>query len=65
MARNLSDLASEILTKDHTVQEWLRLDQEVNEAIAQSPEEEIQKFADSGAGESLDMICSAYRKGNN
>ena len=61
MARSLSELKCEIVLKDHSQAEWFLLDQEVNEAILSASEDEIQNFVDSGAGEMLDMICSAYR----
>lgn len=62
MARLLSELEDEIMTQDHTMEDWLNLDTEVNEALAQASEEEIQAFVDSGAGEALDMACSAIRE---
>ena len=46
----------------HTAEDWLRLDSEVNEAIQRSTATEIQEFVDSGAGETLDMACSAIRE---
>lgn len=62
MARLLSELENEIMTQNHTMEEWLNLDAEVNDAFAQASEEEIQAFVDSGAGEALDMACSAIRE---
>ena len=37
------------------------LDSEVDAAIKESTDDEVQEFIDSGAGEELDMICSAIR----
>ena len=62
MARLLSELEDEIMTQIHTMEDWLNLDAEVIEAFAQASEEEIQAFVDSGAGEALDMACSAIRE---
>lgn len=64
MGRRLSELRHEIMTGDLSVEEWLQLDQEVTEALADASEAEIEEFVNSGAGETLDMICSAYRKTN-
>lgn len=61
MAKTLSDLKTEIMTADHTAEEWLRLNNEVDEALLQASEDEAQAFVDSGAGEMLDMTCSAIR----
>lgn len=61
MAKTLSDLRNEILLADHTAEDWLRLDDEVNEAISNASEDEVQSFVDSGAGEMLDMVCSAIK----
>ena len=61
MAKTLSDLRNEILLVNHTAEEWLRLDDEVNEAILNASEDEVRSFVDSGAGEMLDMVCSAIK----
>lgn len=61
MARTLSDLRIEIMANDHTAIEWLELDDEVNKALLQASEDEAQAFVESGAGEILDMACSAIR----
>lgn len=65
MQKSLSELKCKIISSDHTVEEWLSLDREVNDAIQQASEEEIQEFVDSGAGELLDMTCSAIRSMRN
>ena len=61
MARKLKELAKVILLNNFTHEEWLEIDREVDEAIVCSAEEECQDFADSGAGEVLDMVCSGIR----
>ena len=61
MARRLSELRREIIAGDLSVEEWLQLDQEVNDAFANASEEAIQEFVDSGAGEMLDMIISGFK----
>ena len=61
MARNLKDLEDEITQQNNSFEDWLRLDKEVNEAMLQSTEKEIHDFVESGAGEILDMTCSAIR----
>ena len=45
-----------------TDDEWLRLEKEVAEAMKSASEAEIEEFIDSGAGEVLDMTCSAIRE---
>lgn len=65
MKRVLLDLINDILINDHTPEEWLCLEREVDELLEQSSEENIQKFVDSGAGEMLDMICSGIRNMSN
>jgi len=62
MARSLLELKQIIMTQNHSATEWLRLDKEVNEAMKSASEEEINEFIDSGAGEELDMTCSAIRE---
>lgn len=41
--------------------EWLTIEKEVSEAMLFATKEEIESFVDSGAGEILDMSCSAVR----
>ena len=65
MAKTLSDLRNEILLVNHTAEEWLRLDDEVNEAILNASEDEVRSFVDSGAGEMLDMILSGIQISQN
>lgn len=61
MSRSLSALRHEIMFGHHSKDEWLELDREVDDAIANASEDEVQAFVDSGAGEVLDMICAAYK----
>lgn len=65
MQKSLSELRCKIMSSDHTVEEWIILDREVNDAIQQASEDDIQEFVDSGAGEMLDMACSAIRTMHN
>ena len=62
MARSLLELKHIIMTQNHSVADWLSLDKEVNEAMKNATEEEIDEFVDSGAGEELDMTCSAIHE---
>ena len=59
MVKQLAELQREIMLMDNTVEDWERLTHEVNEAMTNATDDEIQKFVDSGAGEELDMMCSA------
>lgn len=61
MTKKLSDLKVRIMSVEHTAEEWLKLSDEVDEALLQASEDETQDFVDSGAGEILDMTCSAIR----
>ena len=61
MARQLYELKSDIMLGKLSAQEWLILEEEVAEAMKVATENEIQDFADSGAGEALYMTCSALR----
>ena len=58
MARSLSELEQEIMQGVYEDERWLRINEEVQEALSVATEEEIEKFTDSGAGESLYMMCS-------
>lgn len=57
----LGILIDEILKENHTFDEWLELEAEVNCYLAELTEEQQDYFADSGAGELLWMMCSAIR----
>ena len=61
MIRKLDELIDVIMLSNPTKEEWLRIEQEVAEAMKESAEEEIEDFVESGAGEILDMICEGYR----
>lgn len=62
MARSLLELKRVIMTQNHSVTDWLSLDKEVNDAMKNATAAEIDEFVDSGAGEELDMTCSAIRE---
>ena len=62
MARSLLELKHIIMTQNHNAESWMSLDKEVNEAMKNATEAEIDEFVDSGAGEELDMTCSAIRE---
>ena len=53
------------MSSSNTAEDWIRLDREVDEAIQRASEEDVQKFVDSGAGEMLDMACSAIKTMHN
>lgn len=58
MKRSLLELEREIMKGVYEDERWLRLDEEVQEALSVASEDEIEKFTDSGAGEILYMMCS-------
>lgn len=62
MARNLLSIKRDIVTGKHTAEEWMQYEKEVAEAMQTATEEEIDEFVNSGAGEALDMSCSAIRE---
>ena len=62
MARSLSKIRYYIMVERLTDDEWLQLEKEVAEAMKSASEAEIEEFIDSGAGEVLDMTCSAIRE---
>lgn len=49
------------MTERPDMNEWLNLEAEVSTAMANANDEEIEAFVESGAGEILDMSCSAIR----
>lgn len=59
--KKLSRLMEEILEKDHSHEEWFALEKEVDEYFEILPQELRDYFADSGAGETLYMICSGIK----
>lgn len=61
MARKLNELRKVIMLNNHTREEWMRIEKEVEQAMKESTEAEVEDFVESGAGEILDMICEAYR----
>lgn len=62
MARSLSEIRHDIMLEKLTDDDWLQLEKEVEEVMKTSSEAEIDEFVDSGAGEALDMTCSAIRE---
>ena len=62
MTRSLLSIKKDIMTGKHTAEEWLQYEKEVAEAMKTATKEEIDDFVDSGAGEALDMSCSAIRE---
>ena len=57
MANRYDNLISTILELDHTDAEWKELRKEFDAAVAEATDEELQAFADSGAGEAVCMAC--------
>lgn len=62
MARSLLELKHIIMTQNHSAADWLSIDKEVDAAMKNASEADINEFIDSGAGEELDMTCSAIRE---
>ena len=60
MARRLSELEQEIMQGVYEDEKWIRLNEEVKEALSVATEVEIEQFTDSGAGEILYMVCSGF-----
>lgn len=56
MKRNLKYYGEEILRKNHTRDEWLKISSEVKRLYKSSSKEEIELFENSGAGDTLGMI---------
>ena len=50
------------MTQSHSAADWLSIDKEVDAAMKNASEADISEFIDSGAGEELDMTCSAIRE---
>lgn len=62
MARSLADIEKIIMTqRPVSMKEWIDLEREVDEAMREASEKEIDSFVEGGAGEILDMTCSAIR----
>lgn len=61
MVRSLSEIGHVIMTEKPEMEEWITLEAEVAKAMEIASDEEIEAFAESGAGEILDMTCSAIR----
>ena len=60
--KSLADIQKEIMLNVNTAEDWERLDKEVDKAMIEATDDEVQAFVDSGAGEALDMACSALRE---
>nr|DAT27058.1 MAG TPA: hypothetical protein [Bacteriophage sp.] len=56
MPRSLKKLKKVIFGEDMTDEEWLKIHEEVNEALKSATEKEKQDFWDSGAGDMLEQI---------
>lgn len=56
MEKNLQYYAKEILRKNHTRGEWLKINSAVKILYKSASKEEIEMFEDSGAGDTLGMI---------
>ena len=54
-------LVDDILTLRHTDDEWIELEEEANTYFKELTEEQLDYFAESGAGEALGMACSGIR----
>ncbi len=55
MANRFQRLIDDIMTLDHTAEEWASLKTDFDNAMAVATEEEEQAFIDSGAGEAVYM----------
>lgn len=60
MANRFQQLMHEILTLDHTPEEWTTLKKEYDKAMLVATEEEEQAFVDSGAGEAVYMASVGF-----
>ena len=61
MQRTLASIGRIIMQGAVDKNEWLTIEKEVSEAMLFATKEEVESFVDSGAGEILDMSCSAVR----
>ena len=64
MANRYAGLMNRILELDHSQEEWEELRKEFDAAVAEATEEELQAFADSGAGEAVCMACPTENDSN-
>lgn len=62
MSDELQKLVDEIFGSEHTDREWLELEKRTNEYFKNnwSYDEHLQ-FLETGAGETLDMMCAGIR----
>lgn len=61
MEKKVNDLISRIFNNDGTVETCFSLEEEMNELLKNAPPELQNKFAESGAGELIYMLCSGFR----
>lgn len=59
MSSRLRELENMIFFGDHSDEEWIKIDKEVDEELSKSSDEEIQNFMDSGAGDLLTQIIES------
>lgn len=64
MENRYTELMNRILELDHSQEEWEDLRKEFDAAVAEATEEELQAFAESGAGESVCMACPTENDSN-
>lgn len=57
----LQMLIDDVLGQSHTDDEWLELESEVVKYLESLPNNFQDAFAESGAGETLRMVCSGIR----
>ena len=57
----LQMLIDDVLGRSHTDKEWLELESEVVQYLDSLSDELQDAFAESGAGETLHMVCSGIR----
>lgn len=54
--KKLSDYIDEILRKNHTNDEWKKINKEVDTLCENATDDEIKAFEESGAGDTLGMM---------
>lgn len=61
MPKRMQELIDSIFCSDRPLDEWFALEKETEEYLKTVSKEELELFTDSGAGETLYMICSGLR----
>ena len=56
MNSRLRELKRKIFSGDHSDEQWLKINDEVNEELAKATDQEREEFLDSGAGDLLTQI---------